>query len=936
MPAPVGSSSRAKPYLLALVTVAAATLLRFALNPYLGDRAAMLVFTLPVAICAMLCGLRAALVATVLSIFSGVYFFAGGTRNFPFIDPGMGVRIALFASVATIISALGWQFHRSRAALQESEERFRLLVEGAHDVAIFFINPRGSIESWNEGAQRIKGYNAQDVLGKHLSVMYTEEARQAGEPQLFLREAAKKGVARMEGWRVRKDGSRFWADAVLTALYDATGKLRGYSKITYDRTREHALMRSLEESEQTARALLETTAQAVVGVNDEGKIRLVNKAAEEMFGYARTELLGQTLELLLPDRIRSRHTALRKEYFACPRSRPMGQGMDLTARRRDGSVFPIEVSINVCDTPAGRMAVSFITDITKRKQIENDLLVERSQLKSILDYSPLLVCIKDLEGKIIIANQSFAEVLGNSQKNILGKGVFDLFPPDVAKRVWQHDQEAMRSEGPVREEEDIRVKDGTSRTYATVRFPVSHDNPLQPFGLCTFSLDVTEQKDAERRALHAAQHDPLTDLPNRALVYEFGNHLLATATRTGAICAVLFFDLDRFKPINDTYGHETGDKMLQEVACRITRCVRSSDLVGRLGGDEFVAILTNVENEQNVEQLARHLLAALREPYLIEGLELRTSPSIGISLFPSDGSSIDALIRRADAAMYHAKANGRNTYQFFNAHIDTGAKRVFALEQRLRQSFHESEFEVYYQPMVDTRTMQVAGAEALIRWRQKDDELVMPGDFIAAAEACGLINQLGSWVMLEACSQHMRWRDAGLPPLRVAVNVSPIQFRAHDFDRHVEEAIRISGIAPHCLELEVTESMVMREVQRTIETLAALKQLGLRISLDDFGTGYSSLSHLSQLPIDKLKVDQSFVRNMETDKRSMVITETVIGMAKKLGVEVVAEGIESEQAFDMLRKRDCDLGQGYYFSAPMQGDQFVEWYRRTHSQAVYH
>ncbi|MGC4081166.1 MAG: PAS domain S-box protein [Vicinamibacterales bacterium] len=444
MSAPISSSSRAKPYLFAVVTVAAATLLRFALNPYLGDRAAMLIFTLPVAICATLCGLRASLMATVLSIFSDMYFFVGGTRNFPYMDSGAGVRIGLFACVATVISALGWLFHRS--------------------------------------------------------------------------------------------------------------------EIAHDRTREHALLRSLEESEQTARALLETTAQAIVGINDEGEIRLVNKAAEDMFGYTRAELQGQTLELLLPDRIRARHAVLRKEYFSCPRSRPMGQGMDLTARRRDGSVFPIEVSINVCNTPAGRMAVSFITDITRRKQIENDLLVERSQLKSILEYSPLLVCIKDLEGKIIIANQSFADVLGNSQKNILGKGIFDLLPPDVAKHVWQRDQEAMRSGGPVREEEDIRVKDGTSRTYATVRFPVSDINPLEPFGLCTFSLDVTEQKEAERRALHAAQHDPLTDLPNRALVYEFGNHLLATATRTGAACAVLFFDLDRFKPI--IWAQMTVDKEL--------------------------------------------------------------------------------------------------------------------------------------------------------------------------------------------------------------------------------------------------------------------------------------------------------------------------------------------------------------------------------------
>jgi diguanylate cyclase (GGDEF)-like protein/PAS domain S-box-containing protein len=933
---PYQTRSRVAPYLLAVTTVFAATLLRYALNPYLGEKAPLLLFTLPVVACALIGGVRSSIAATILSLLSGIYFFVDQPGDLLVRDPGEQLHVVLFTLIGAAITILGGLFHRSRDAQRDSEERFRLLIEGVRDVAVFFVNQQGLVESWNKGAERIKGYRQDEVLGKHIAMFYTEADRAAGVPEQLLRDAVSQGAARQQAWRVRKSGEHFWADITLTALYDTNGKLRGYSKITYDRTREHGMKLSLEESEQTARALLESTTQAILGINETGQIRLANKASEEMFGYPRQELLGKTLELLLPEHSRARHRQQRDDYFQFARPRPMGQGMDLSGRRQDGSVFPIEASINICETPAGRMAVSFITDITKRKEIENALHVERSQLKSILDYSPLLVTIKDLSGSIIIANQSFADLLGTQQKAILGKGIFDLLPPDVAKRVWQRDQEAMRRKGTVREEEQIRLRDGTSRIYETVRFPVSYINSLEPFGLCSFSLDITDQKEAEQRALHAAQHDPLTDLPNRALVYEFGNRLLSAAKRTSTICAVLFFDLDRFKPINDTYGHEIGDRMLQEVAQRLTRGVRGSDLVGRIGGDEFVAILSSIESERDVEHAAKHLLAALREPYFIEGLELRTSPSIGISLYPADASEIDGLIRQADAAMYHAKANGRNTFQFFNLEIDTGAKRAFALEQRLRQSFLESEFEVHYQPIVDTKTMQVTGAEALIRWQQKGLEMVMPGEFISAAEACGLINQLGAWVMHEACCQHVRWQKAGLPHLRIAVNVSPIQFRALDFEDSVADAINRSGIAPQYLELEVTESMVMREVQRTIEQLASLKRLGLRISLDDFGTGYSSLSHLSHLPIDKIKVDQSFVRNMETDKRAMVITETVIGMGKKLGVEVVAEGIESEEALDLLRERDCDLGQGYYFSRPLDGDHFAEWYRRTQPQTLYH
>jgi diguanylate cyclase (GGDEF)-like protein len=425
-------------------------------------------------------------------------------------------------------------------------------------------------------------------------------------------------------------------------------------------------------------------------------------------------------------------------------------------------------------------------------------------------------------------------------------------------------------------------------------------------------------------------------LPNRALIYELANQMVGASKRGSERLAVLFFDLDRFKPINDTYGHETGDKMLQEVARRLTANVRSSDLVGRLGGDEFIAILTDVHADIDAAHAASHLLGCLGMPYEIDSLELRTSPSIGISMYPEDGRDIDTLIRHADAAMYHAKNQGRNTYQFFTPEINTNTERVFALEQRLRHSIDEKNFSLVYQPVIDTRTMHVTGAEALIRWRQQNSQPLLPGEFIAAAEASGLINRLGEWVIQEACRQHQAWRRQGLPPMRIAVNVSPVQFRSKDFDRLVSEVVGSSGIDPHCLELEVTEGTVMKQVEEAGKTLADLKRLGLRIALDDFGTGYSSLSYLSQFPIDKLKVDQSFIRHIDTDRRSLAIAETVIALGKKLGVEVVAEGIESEVALDLLRDRGCDMGQGYLISAPLPPDQFVDWYRQADPRRLYH
>ena len=693
------------------------------------------------------------------------------------------------------------------------------------------------------------------------------------------------------------------------------------------------------ESEQTAKALLESATQAVVGINQEGHIKLVNKAVKPMFGYEPDSLLGKELEVLIPEQHRHRHVTHRDNFFELGDTQQKGAGLELSARKRDGSTFPIEASLSITETPSGPLAVSFITDISKRKTIENALARERALLQSILTHSPLLVSIQDLEGKYMLVNPSLAAVMGLPEQTIIGQRPEELLAPDIAHCVIAGNKKVLRNKGLVRGEATFAHPDGNNHTYAVVKYPVLDIVTSKPFGVCTCMLDITEQKDAELRALHAAQHDPLTGLPNRALVYEFGNRLIRLAQRHGTRVAVLFFDLDRFKPINDTYGHEVGDKMLQEVANRLRAGLRSSDVIGRIGGDEFVAIIDDLETDEDIVKAATHLLGLLRKSYQIDSLELRMSPSIGISLFPDNASDVGELIRLADAAMYQAKTNGRNTFQFFSADLYTHPERAFALEQRLRHSMMENDFELYYQPIVDTHSGTLASAEALLRWHQPHNgsgEVILPGEFIPAAETSGLINQLGQWAVRQACQQHEMWRKQGLPTFRIAINVSPLQFRSKHFQRDIARAITESGIDPNCVELEVTETTVMQQVEQATRTLKSLKNLGVRIALDDFGTGYSSLSHLSNLPIDKLKVDQSFIKNIETDSRSLAIAETVIALGKKLNVEVVAEGIESEEAMLLLAERECDLGQGYFIGAPMPSEQFVEWYKGQNMGNVLH
>ncbi len=561
------------------------------------------------------------------------------------------------------------------------------------------------------------------------------------------------------------------------------------------------------------------------------------------------------------------------------------------------------------------------------EQTKRQMELNQHTVTALLESSSQGIFGINTDGNIRIANLAAHRIFGYEPDELVGKPLDILIDAPQRAAHARHLRAffAKSDERQMRHGLDLQGRRKNGELFPIEAAITVTDTFEGKMGV-SFMTDITERKRAEEKLRHAAQHDPLTGLPNRALVYEIGAQLIGGAQRHKQKLAVMFFDLDRFKPINDTYGHRTGDLMLQEVAGRLKTSVRSSDLVGRLGGDEFVAVLTELHSDAHLESIASHLLKRLSEPYRIESLELHTSPSIGISLYTDDGNDIDLLIRRADAAMYHAKSRGRNNYQYFSEEIRSNTANVFALEQRLRRSLQEDDFELAYQPVIDMRSGKLSAVEALIRWRQPDGAELMPGDFIAAAEASGLIHQIGEWVIREACRQHELWREAGLPEVRIAVNVSPIQFRSPDFRDRLLAALDSSTMNPSCLELEVTETTVMSRIEEATRTMVWLKKLGLRVALDDFGTGYSSLSHLAQLPIDKLKVDKAFVTHIDTDLRSLAIAETVLALGQKLGVETVAEGIESAGAFSMLRDLGCGLAQGYLIGRPMRPDQLRDWH----------
>ena len=422
---------------------------------------------------------------------------------------------------------------------------------------------------------------------------------------------------------------------------------------------------------------------------------------------------------------------------------------------------------------------------------------------------------------------------------------------------------------------------------------------------------------------HLAHHDVLTALPNRILLKDRLDQAIGLARRQGRQLAVMFMDLDRFKHINDSLGHAVGDQLLQSVALRMVSCVRHSDTISRQGGDEFVLLLPYIEHADDAALSAQKILAALVPPHHIDQHDLHISVSIGISIYPDDGQDAETLIKGADAAMYHAKENGRNNYKFFEQSMNARAVQRQFIESGLRHALERQEFVLHYQPKINLQSSTMVGVEALIRWQHPQRGLLPPAQFVPVAEDCGLILPIGRWVLREACRQARAWQDAGLPPITIAVNTSALEFQAMDFLENIRATLEESRLQPRYLELELTESVLMRDAESTDSMLHALAEFGVKLTVDDFGTGYSSLSYLRQFPINTLKIDQSFVKQMTSNPDDAAIVTAVISMGKSLKQRVLAEGVETPEQYAFLRTQQCDEGQGNYFGSPVVAGEFA-------------
>jgi diguanylate cyclase (GGDEF)-like protein len=448
------------------------------------------------------------------------------------------------------------------------------------------------------------------------------------------------------------------------------------------------------------------------------------------------------------------------------------------------------------------------------------------------------------------------------------------------------------------------------------------DNP-HIHGLVFNSRDVTDRKQIQQKIQHLAYHDNLTGLPNRSLLQDRLAHAIQRAERNGKKVAVLFIDLDNFKNINDTLGHDVGDELLRQVSKRLQDSVRVEDTIARQGGDEFIVLLDGIDDNRGASVVAQKILNALRDAFVLGGGNQHVSGSLGIALYPEDGHDAQTLMKNADTAMFHGKSLGKNTYQYFTAQMNIAVKRRMTLESALRRAVMQKDFVLHYQPQVDIETGRIVAVEGLVRWESEDSGTILPGDFIPLAEETGLIGEIGEWVLREGCRQMKEWKGMGLPPRRVALNLSARQFGDKNFLETIVRVLADTGLEGNALELEITESQVMRQTEGVILLLNKIADMGIHIAIDDFGTGYSSLSYLKRLPIQKLKIDQSFIRDITVDPNDTAITVAIINMARSLDLETIAEGIETAGQLALLKSKGCRLGQGFYFSEPLSARELL-------------
>jgi diguanylate cyclase (GGDEF)-like protein/PAS domain S-box-containing protein len=649
----------------------------------------------------------------------------------------------------------------------------------------------------------------------------------------------------------------------------------------------------------------------------------VNKAWERFFGIPREQFIGKSVFELYPDNpeVARKHHAKDEELFSSPGSQSYEAAIVASDGRMHHTIYN-KATFNKSDGAVAGL-IGTITDVTPLKEAEAALREGEARFRDLTELSSDWYWEQDADFRFTQMSSKVHEFSLDAKEHI-GKTRWEMPIIGVTEEQWQAHKDLLAAHEPfhdfVYQRHDTN---GRLRTISASGRPI-FDEQGNFKGYRGTGRDITEQKQVEEQIRHMAQHDALTGLPNRMLLHDRIGHAIAHAQRNQGLLAVLFIDLDRFKTVNDSLGHPVGDRLLKAVAGRLAACTRASDTVARIGGDEFVVLLGDLKEPEDARHVAQKVLDALSEPVTISGHELKVTPSVGICAYPHDGGDVETLMRNADTAMYHAKQMGRNNYQFFTQAMNDAAHERLLLENDLRHALERGEFTLHFQPLLDVKSGAILGLEALVRWRHPERGMVPPSEFIPAAEETGLIGPLGEWVLQQACSQARAWHDAGYPKLQVSVNCSAQQFQREGLVETVGRVLRETGLPAARLDLEITESVIIQHSEEVVARFKRLDDMGVRIAIDDFGIGYSSLSYLKRFAIHQLKIDQSFVRDIHSDPDDAAIVSAIIAIAHSLGLQVVAEGVETAEQLAFLKSLGCDAAQGYYFSRPLPPDEFAK------------
>jgi len=851
--------------------------------------------------------------------------FEGRPELMPWFHPLPAIVLAAGVALSLLLYAMLRGQARARieaidlADKATSELRAQLsfthqLIEAIPN-PVFFKDTRGRYLGCNHAFEEYVGYTREQVIGK--TVFDLAPSDTADRSQLFDNALLEQPGAQMYEAHVAnaKDGT--YRDVLFSkaTFYDPAGAVAGLVGVIVDITQRKQLEADTRESNERLRAIIHAAPMAIVARDMHDVIRMWNPAAERMFGWKEEEVLN-TRTSVVPMHL--------KEETRPHRERAQGGETiwieETQRQRRDGRMIDVSVSIVPIYGADGQVSGTMTTtvDITRRKQAEQLLRESEARLRLAMDAAQMGIWYWES------ANDQFE--YSNGVNALFGRPVdgphvgyvqlLERLHPDDR----EHFQASMRH--AIKDGEDFQVDyrvvwpDGSTHWMAN-RAQVYRDPSGWAQRVVGVVMDITDRKMAEQRVAHMAHHDALTGLPNRVLLRDRIQHAIAQAHRAGTKLAVLFIDLDRFKTINDSLGHQLGDRLLQAVASRILVCVREGDTVARVGGDEFVIVIPGIETSADASTVSGKILEVLGNPFHLHGNDLHVGASIGISLYPSDGGDAETLMRNADTAMYAAKDAGRGNFKFFTQHMNVAAQQRLSLETALRRAIENNEFELFYQPMFDLSDRTITGFEALVRWRQPGvAEIVEPDEFIAVAEESSLIVPIGDWVLREALTQAQAWQTPERP-LTMAINVSANQLSRRTFVERVRQLVQETRIDPALIELEVTESVIIEGTSEARDALDQIAALGVNLAIDDFGTGYSGLAYLKRLPIDTVKIDQSFVRDLTIDPDDAAIVTAIVAMASSLAVDVVAEGVETEEQLAELKRLGCKRAQGYLLARPM-------------------